>query len=769
MPLSGIGNLGLGGRRSTVRAAVVGSVLLTLAGISVGLMQEAHAADSATPELPNLVADPPDDVSLGVDSSAGSERLLLRFNGYIQNIGPGALDFRGSRSAPTISKKVEEEVATAKENHTELPQKVEEELASPRMNVSQRLFTTDQPENEVERPHIEEPSTGEMVYVNADGHHHWHLQHVARYSLWNAAKTAEVAPAQKVGFCLDDSQHVEEGVGPIGPVYSSAGQSFCQRYNPDATSVYQGISRGWRDVYPAGIAFQWVDVSDVMPGEYWIREDVNPEGIVKETGGANAPAYSASPVTIPGFDAQPRSVTISTEGAHELTLSATAWGDTSTPTYSVIDTTASRETGVRGRRPRDLHAYPWLLRSGLVHVRCSRPSSPFPLSPAQATVAIEDISSLSSPSVAILDPPSSMQAGTSVQLSASVSGAVSGVIWRAAGGTITRQGLYTAPAEPPASGTAMVIARLSSRRKVVDRVSIAITPPTQNSVAAALSGAPASTPRRRAQPRDGLARGRRGALARTRRDPSVIRGTVAISGAPSRMIAGTGVQLAAATTGGVRAVTWSSSAGTVTPEGRSGMTALYRAPPDAPAGTHVVIRASAGAGRTVGSMNITIVAVPRDLPATEAPASELSSPPAARRSSVAASRGNSDLGQPTAMLSGRELVMTTASSRTARISLDAFLGRRLLGGCAGRVGDGQTFTCRLTLGPHVSAAAPVRVLASAHIGRGVEHRARTTAPVEAMRMPGVALDLSEAAETGSWRLLCTPPTRQRISEGAVGP
>ena len=337
MPLSGIGNLGLGGRRSTVRAAVVGSVLLTLAGISVGLMQEAHAADSATPELPNLVADPPDDVSLGVDSSAGSERLLLRFNGYIQNVGPGALDFRGSRSAPTISKKVEEEVATAKENHTELPQKVEEELASPRMNVSQRLFTTDQPENEVERPHIEEPSTGEMVYVNADGHHHWHLQHVARYSLWNAAKTAEVAPAQKVGFCLDDSQHVEEGVGPIGPVYSSAGQSFCQRYNPDATSVYQGISRGWRDVYPAGIAFQWVDVSDVMPGEYWIREDVNPEGIVKETGGANAPAYSASPVTIPGFDAQPRSVTISTEGAHELALSATAWGDTNTPAYSVIE------------------------------------------------------------------------------------------------------------------------------------------------------------------------------------------------------------------------------------------------------------------------------------------------------------------------------------------------------------------------------------------------------------------------------------------------
>ncbi len=204
------------------------------------------------------------------------------------------------------------------------------------MAVSQRLFTTDQPANDVERPHVEEPSSGEMIYVNADGHHHWHLQHVAKFSLWNADKTAEVAPAQKVGFCLDDSQHVEEGVGPIGPVYSSVGQAFCQRYNPDATSVYEGISAGWRDVYPAGIAFQWVDVSDVLPGEYWIREDVNPEGVVKEAGGANAPAYSASPVTIPGFDAQARSLTVSTEGAHEIALSATAWDDTDTPAYSVL-------------------------------------------------------------------------------------------------------------------------------------------------------------------------------------------------------------------------------------------------------------------------------------------------------------------------------------------------------------------------------------------------------------------------------------------------
>ena len=117
------------------------------------------------------------------------------------------------------------------------------------------------------------------------------------------------------------------------------------------------------------------------------------------------------------------------------------------------------------------------------------------------------------------------------------------------------------------------------------------------------------------------------------------------------------------------------------------------------------------------------------------------------------------------MLSGRQLVMTTASSRSARISLDAFLGGRRLGGCTDRVAGGQTLTCRVALGPSVPVAAPLTVLASARIGRALERRARSTAPVEAMRMPGVALELSEAAETGSWRLLCTPPTRQRISGG----
>src|SRR5262249_18015894 len=153
-------------------------------------LRPARAASGAT-LLPNLVADPPDGTTLATDSSTGTPRLLLRFNGYIHNLGPGAVDFRGSREKPAVSKATEEEVPRAKEKQESLPQKTEEEAAVPAMKTFQRLFTTNVGEEEtnIERAHVDEPSAGELIYVSADGHHHWHLQRAAKYSLWNASKS----------------------------------------------------------------------------------------------------------------------------------------------------------------------------------------------------------------------------------------------------------------------------------------------------------------------------------------------------------------------------------------------------------------------------------------------------------------------------------------------------------------------------------------------------------------------------------------------------
>jgi hypothetical protein len=297
------------GRRTIGVAAVV---LAGAALLWTGSPHAAHASGSGA-LLPNLVADPPDGATLVTSSTEAGARLLLRFNGYLHNAGPGALDIRGSRAAPKAAgidaNELTEEVESNKRREQSLPPALEQELATPAMSVSQRLFTTNEGNPSVsgqyiERAHYEEPSAGEMVYSNADGHHHWHLQRVAKYSLWNAGKSAEVAPSQKVGFCLDDSQHVEAGKGPSTAVYANdmpPYPGFCRRFRPDSTSVYEGISPGWRDVYERELAWQWVDVSDVLPGEYWLREDVDPGAVIKQTGGGAKYEYSKSPTVIPGF------------------------------------------------------------------------------------------------------------------------------------------------------------------------------------------------------------------------------------------------------------------------------------------------------------------------------------------------------------------------------------------------------------------------------------------------------------------------------------
>jgi hypothetical protein len=442
-------------------------------------------ADASSPEplLPNLVADPPDNVSLTTNSSAGTTQLLLRFDGYVHNVGPGALDFRGAREAPKVSQKTSEEVEYARQHELSLPQKTEEELASPPMKLFQRLYTTNagnpaESEKYLERPHIEEASTGEMIYVSADGHHHWHLQKVAKYSLWNASKTAEAAPAQKVGFCLEDSQHVEPAVGPNTRVYADnvpPYRDFCQQYRPAATSVYEGISPGWRDVYDSELAFQWVDVSNVLPGEYWLREDVNPLEVVKEVAASNVPAYSTSPTVVPGFDALPQASATEMAQPLAIALASHAWSDSNKPIYTIVSPPqhGALSAVVAGNHitytPENGYAGP-----DSFTFTAADPHSQFPLNPALATVSIAVGEGPLAPHVAIASAPASMIAGTAVQLSAAVSNDNPSVAWSASAGSISAEGLYVAPSAPPPGGSVRIEAR--SVKGAHDQRTITIVP-----------------------------------------------------------------------------------------------------------------------------------------------------------------------------------------------------------------------------------------------------------------------------------------------------
>ncbi len=474
--------------------SVVGLLLAGVLGfglLGAGVLREAHASD---PEalLPNLVADPPDNVTLATSSVDGKTALLLRFNGYVHNAGPGALDFRGAREKPKVvgktAKELEEEIAVYKSREEDLPQSLEEELSVPAMKLSQRLYTTNEgnpteSERYLERPHLEDASAAEMLYSNADGHHHWHLQHVAKYSLWNASKTAEVAPAQKVGFCLEDSQHVETSVGPSTPVYADMVppyRRFCRQYEPNTTSVYEGISPGWRDVYSRELAFQWVDASDVLPGEYWLREDIDPTDVIKQTGGGTKAEYAKTPTIIPGFDAEAQTTSVNEDDEKTVTLVARGYEDDATPLYTIV---AKPQHGMLGQVKGNQVTYtPDAGYSGADSFTFSvrDPSSQFPEDPAVAAVSIGVDSTR--PSVSISGAQAEMTAGTSVQLSATVANDTGAVEWEASAGTLTpegasgRESLYTAPPNPPADETVTLTARLQDDRAVSDERTITIKP-----------------------------------------------------------------------------------------------------------------------------------------------------------------------------------------------------------------------------------------------------------------------------------------------------
>ncbi|HEX8743781.1 MAG TPA: lysyl oxidase family protein [Thermoleophilaceae bacterium] len=403
--------------RLAARAAAAAACLVLAQGAL------APAAPAADPVLPDLVADPPRWPALDQYTDANGTRLLLRFDGFVHNAGAGAVDLRASAR-----------------NGTEMT------------SVAQRIYRGD-------GSWFEEPRPGATVrYEPEDGHSHWHLASAARYSLWDWNQTAEVAPAMKVGFCFEDSERVEAN-GPADAVYADDSVRFCEQHNPTVAGVYMGISAGWRDVYDNWLAFQWVDVSDVTPGRYWVHAEVDPGNVVRESDETNAVGVSEMAPTVPGYVAQP----VTRQGLEAgspatLMLRAVIWGDPGDQQFRIESPPAHGKLSVA--------AGEWFTGPNVTYTPdagyagtdsfsfSSRDSSsPFPLNPrvATATLGVERAAE----AVAVSGAPAQVYTGTSVQLAATVpvTWSVNGVAGGSAAlGTISPAGLYSAPASPPPGG-----------------------------------------------------------------------------------------------------------------------------------------------------------------------------------------------------------------------------------------------------------------------------------------------------------------------------
>ncbi len=446
-------------RRTLVLAPLTAAAL---AAVSIPII--ASGAPSGA-QLPDLRADAPTNPTIQRYGS-GPTRLLVRFDGYVTNIGDGPLDIEGDPSSGQMMQRV-------------------------RVNGS-----------------LVDDKSVPVQYETGDGHNHWHLKEVMRYSLWNQAKTAEVAPGLKTGFCLVDSQTAPSpSPSPAGQTYSTSApfnHGFCGQGQPGLDDLRMGVSVGWRDLYYNGLAFQWVDASAVQPGVYWVAAQADPNNIIEEKNESNPLAFMAQSVTLPGWVAtNVGTVQVPSGAATGVTLAANEVGDAGTRGFRIVSAPAHGTLNVPvGGTVDSAGAVTYTPAAGyagpdaftFAAITTSGVTAGFPNSPTSATASLQVGSAASAPSVAISGAPASLVVGTSVQLSAQVSGAAQGVTWTTTGGTITAAGLLKAPATVPAGGTITVRATSTAAPTRFAEATIAVQTAPANRPAPRTPGSGPSIP-----------------------------------------------------------------------------------------------------------------------------------------------------------------------------------------------------------------------------------------------------------------------------------
>lgn len=199
------------------------------------------SAAGVAPRLPDLI--PWVDSDRGylsgwtVDEDELQDRVLLRLSATTANIGEGPLELRGG-----------------------------DLVSSESQEVHQRIYQSDG--TFIDR------LAGTFEYHSSHGHLHFegYAEYQLRAVLPGNQVGEVVATGGKTSFCLIDVAPYDRlmlGV-PDAPVYTG-----CR-------GERQGLSVGWADLYESGLPDQWIDVTDVPNGQYWLQITVDPDNQIVE-------------------------------------------------------------------------------------------------------------------------------------------------------------------------------------------------------------------------------------------------------------------------------------------------------------------------------------------------------------------------------------------------------------------------------------------------------------------------------------------------------
>ncbi|MBN1530605.1 MAG: hypothetical protein JW895_16195 [Thermoleophilaceae bacterium] len=463
--------------------------LLVLAGLLAAAVVPATGAEGDE-LLPDLVAQPvgeQDTTATATYTDSSGSHLLMRFSSYIANVGAGPLEVTGINPS-------------------------NERISGAGLH---QVITHEGPVGGANTTTEELVPGAEMKFEETDGHDHWHFQNAARYSLYSgtqsAPSTQEVGFSNKVGFCFLDIGHGDPNyvAGVDHPNhFKYAGLVAPRTFFHDAVThpaepcltekdgtaahpwdvtdkVDMGISAGWRDVYEYTLPFQYVDVSDVTPGWYWIKSEVDPDNLLREAAGkeTNAAAFSTKPSVVPGYIAKPVNagqISGVKPTTSKITLSSTKFANPADPAIGAVQykITEQPEHGTLKPITGSADSNGWFSAADVIYTKngsyngsdtfkyaARQAGSQFPLNPTSASVTMQVGNGTGDTTVGINGSPAWVYTGAAVQLSASV--VPSGdVTWRVADtigghpgvGTISTAGLYRAPATVPDGGKVRITA-----------------------------------------------------------------------------------------------------------------------------------------------------------------------------------------------------------------------------------------------------------------------------------------------------------------------
>lgn len=164
-------------------------------------------------------------------------RRLLRFDSIIVNVGAGNFEVHGSRSGTNI----------------------------PEMTITQRVFN--------DAGGYRNRFTAARMYFAGDGHSHWHVRNLQRFTLTRLSDGTRVATGAKHGFCFWDNVQFGSSQGAF--YTESSSPPACGQYATDLR-VTMGLSTGWGDIYPTWLPDQYIDITGLSPGKYRLRAAADP-------------------------------------------------------------------------------------------------------------------------------------------------------------------------------------------------------------------------------------------------------------------------------------------------------------------------------------------------------------------------------------------------------------------------------------------------------------------------------------------------------------